>query len=333
MKRPNGTGGIRKLSGKRRKPWQAVITSGEYIRDNKIVKKQVSIGTFATKKEALFALANFHANGLNADGRKITFAEVYNQIIDDFTASMQRSIKAIYNYCEPIKNKRMVDLKVEHYQLVMDSIANKSNASKNNLKILFAAINRYCLERDYIIKDYSQFVKINRKIEIPKQNIYTKKEIEIVEKSQDPVQMILLYTGMRISELLNLKTKDISKHGNRLLIHVTKAKTRSGIRIIPVHNKIAQIVSDRLTGTYLIEPHLSYAKQKEFFYEFNKNHGLNHKFHDFRKTFATGLKKCGCDDFYRKALMGHAQENLTDNVYTKATLDKLIESIDKLNYV
>lgn len=333
MKRPNGTGGIRKLSGKRRKPWQAVITSGEYIRDNKIVKKQVSIGTFATKKEALFALANFHANGLNADGRKITFAEVYNQIIDDFTASMQRSIKAIYNYCEPIKNKRMVDLKVEHYQLVMDSIANKSNASKNNLKILFAAINRYCLERDYIIKDYSQFVKINRKIEIPKQNIYTKKEIEIVGKSQDPVQMILLYTGMRISELLNLKTKDISKHGDRLLIHVTKAKTRSGIRIIPVHNKIAQIVSDRLTGTYLIEPHLSYAKQKEFFYEFNKNHGLNHKFHDFRKTFATGLKKCGCDDFYRKALMGHAQENLTDNVYTKATLDKLIESIDKLNYV
>lgn len=333
MKRPNGTGGIRKLSGKRRKPWQAVITSGEYIRDNKIVKKQVSIGTFATKKEALFALANFHANGLNADGRKITFAEVYNQIIDDFTASMQRSIKAIYNYCEPIKNKRMVDLKVEHYQLVMDSIANKSNASKNNLKILFAAINRYCLERDYIIKDYSQFVKINRKIEIPKQNIYTKKEIEIVGKSQDPVQMILLYTGMRISELLNLKTKDISKHGDRLLIHVTKAKTRSGIRIIPVHNKIAQIVSDRLTGTYLIEPHLSYAKQKEFFYEFNKNHGLNHKFHDFRKTFATGLKKCGCDDFYRKALMGHAQENLTDDVYTKATIDKLIESIDKLNYV
>lgn len=333
MKRPNGTGGVRKLSGRRRKPWQAVVTNGEYLKDNKIVKKQTSIGTYATKKEALLALASFHANGLSADGRKITFAEVYNQIIDDFTASMQRSIKAIYNYCEPIKNKRMVDLKINHYQLVMDGISEKSNASKNNLKILFTAINRYCLERDYIIKDYSQFVKINRKIEIPKQNIYTKKEIAIVEKSQDPVQMILLYTGMRISELLNLKTKDISKHGDRLLIHVTKAKTRSGIRIIPVHNKIAQIVFDRLTGTYLIEPHLSYAKQKEFFYEFNKNHGLNHKFHDFRKTFATGLKKCGCDDFYRKALMGHAQENLTDDVYTKATIDKLIESIDKLNYV
>ena len=333
MKRPNGTGGVRKLSGRRRKPWQAVVTNGEYLKDNKIVKKQTSIGTYATKKEALLALASFHANGLSADGRKITFAQVYDEIFDDFTDSMKKSIRTAYNYCTPIKNKRMVDLKIDHYQLVMDGIAEKSNASKNNLKILFMAINRYCLERDYIIKDYSRFVKINRKIEIPKQNIYTKKEIEIVEKSQDPVQMILLYTGMRISELLNLKTKDISKHGNRLLIHVTKAKTRSGIRIIPVHNKIAQIVSDRLTGTYLIEPHLLYEKQKASFYNFNKNHGLSHKFHDFRKTFATGLKKCGCDDFYRKALMGHAQENLTDNVYTKATLDKLIESIDKLNYV
>lgn len=101
----------------------------------------------------------------------------------------------------------------------MDSIEDKSNSSKNNVKILFSAINRYCLERDFILKDYSKFVKIKRKTVFPTQNIYTKKEIEIVEQSQEPIQMILLYTGMRISELLNLKTKDITKHGDRFLIN------------------------------------------------------------------------------------------------------------------
>lgn len=333
MKRPNGSGGIRKLSGRRRKPWQAVITDGEYIRGNAIVKRQVSIGTYLTKKEALLALANFHANGLNADGRYITFGDVYNAIIDDFTPSMKRSVKAVYKYCEPIKNKRIVDLKIDHYQVVMDSLEDKSNSTKNNLKILFSAINTYCLERDYIIKDYSQFVKIKRKTEIPKQNIYTKKEIAIVENSADPLQMIMLYTGMRISELLNLKTKDISEYENRLLIHVTKAKTRSGIRIIPVHKKIAQIVSERLTGTYLIEPHLAYSTQRMLFYEFNQRNNLNHKFHDFRKTFATGLKACGADEFYRKALMGHSQDNITDDVYTKATLRELIKTVDRLKYL
>lgn len=155
MKRPNGTGGVRKLSGRRRKPWQAVVTNGEYLKDNKIVKKQTSIGTYATKKEALLALASFHANGLNADGRKITFEEVYNEIIEDFTDSMKKSVNSAYKHCEPIKNKRIIDLKIEHYQLVMDSIADKSNSSKNNLKILFSAINRYCLERDYIIGLFS----------------------------------------------------------------------------------------------------------------------------------------------------------------------------------
>lgn len=58
--------------------------------------KQASIGTYATKKEALLALANFYANGLNADGRKLSFAQVYEIIKDDFTPSMQLSMSGAY---------------------------------------------------------------------------------------------------------------------------------------------------------------------------------------------------------------------------------------------
>jgi|GEM_PF-3306853 len=33
MKRPNGTGGVRKLPGRRRKPYQAVVTSDQEIKE------------------------------------------------------------------------------------------------------------------------------------------------------------------------------------------------------------------------------------------------------------------------------------------------------------
>lgn len=80
MKRPNGTGGVRKLSGRRRKPYQAVVTSGQVIRNGKIVPKQISAGTYKTKREALNALSDYTRGVLNADGRKITFGDVYETI-------------------------------------------------------------------------------------------------------------------------------------------------------------------------------------------------------------------------------------------------------------
>lgn len=331
MKRPNGTGGVRKLSGRRRKPYQAVVTSGQVIRNGKIVPKQISAGTYKTKREALNALSDYTRGVLNADGRKITFGDVYETIRHDMTLSVQKSMRTAYTHCQTIKNKRMVDLKIEHYQIIFDSIDNMSNATKSELKLLFSKVNRYCLERDYILKDYSQFVKVNRSKEKKLVSIYTPDEIRIVEKCADPVQRILLYTGMRISELINMKTSDVRTHRTRPYFCVTTSKTSSGIRSIPIHKNILKTV--KLDGEYILEPHRAYSAHLADLQAFNKRHNLNHTFHDFRKTFATGLKNCKVDDFYRRALLGHAQGNLTDAIYTKATMDELIKSVDELHYL
>lgn len=58
-RRPNNSGTVVKLSGKRRKPYCAKITSEEYdLVTGK--KKQVPIGTFETELEALNALSLYH---------------------------------------------------------------------------------------------------------------------------------------------------------------------------------------------------------------------------------------------------------------------------------
>ena len=58
-RRPNNSGTVVKLSGKRRKPFCARILSDERdILTGK--KKQISIGTFETEREALNALSLYH---------------------------------------------------------------------------------------------------------------------------------------------------------------------------------------------------------------------------------------------------------------------------------
>ena len=60
MKRANGTGGVRKLSGKRRKPYAAFITESLIMVDGKAVQKKRYIGYFECKKEALIELGKYN---------------------------------------------------------------------------------------------------------------------------------------------------------------------------------------------------------------------------------------------------------------------------------
>ena len=64
MKLPNGYGSVKKLSGKRRKPWIVEKTVGwdADLQTGKIKQKRIIIGYFPTKKEGLEALASFNAN-------------------------------------------------------------------------------------------------------------------------------------------------------------------------------------------------------------------------------------------------------------------------------
>ena len=64
MKLPNGYGSVTKLSGNRRKPYQARVTLGSITDKQSCSTSQnrVTIGTFKKKKEALQALAEYGAN-------------------------------------------------------------------------------------------------------------------------------------------------------------------------------------------------------------------------------------------------------------------------------
>ena len=77
MRMPNGYGTVYKLSGKRRLPFIARITTG-WTNEGKQVLK--TIGYFKTKQEGLQALANYHNDPYDLDLEKITFKDIWSLI-------------------------------------------------------------------------------------------------------------------------------------------------------------------------------------------------------------------------------------------------------------
>lgn len=79
LKRPNGTGTVYKLSGRRRKPWVAAIVKGY---DNETQKANtVILGYYTTKTEGLNALQSIQADQIT-DKYNTTVEQMYNQWAD-----------------------------------------------------------------------------------------------------------------------------------------------------------------------------------------------------------------------------------------------------------
>ena len=62
IRNPNGYGSVYKLSGKRRRPFVASITTGQDELTGK--QKRQILGYYATRKEAMQALADYNTNGI-----------------------------------------------------------------------------------------------------------------------------------------------------------------------------------------------------------------------------------------------------------------------------
>ena len=125
-RRPNNSGTVVKLSGKRRKPYCAKISSEE--RD--IVtgkKKQVTIGTFETELEALNALSLYHLTV----NKQISDKEAKELSPDIFNKVMERHDSKVPTF------KEIFDvLDREEFSLLSDSSRSGYNSWIKHFKTI-----------------------------------------------------------------------------------------------------------------------------------------------------------------------------------------------------
>lgn len=249
---------------------------------------------------------------------------------------------------------QMADIKKVHMQDILDGMNHMSEESQGKVKSIFKNAFKYCIENDIVTKDYSQFLVITppKKKKAAKEKFFTAEELGAVFGSQDfAVQfptgkksyaelrladtvLIMLYTGMRIGELLGVKTADVDLA--QRIIHVRGTKTENADRIVPIHRELASILSKRLDGEHLIEnangKPIKYDQYKKHFFDpYMESLGVSHTPHALRHTFVSLMDSCGVssNSVALKRIVGHSNSNVTE-LYTHKDVTDLIEAIDKL---
>lgn len=343
MRNPNGYGCIKKLSGTRRKPYAAYVTAGYVVDNGKAKQVQKAIGYFANRQEAMIALAEYNRLPYSLDDTSVTLSEAFIRTFDSriikLSKSSQNGFKNTQNKITSKLGKMKVkDIRAHHLQETMESYDNLSSSSQKQIIKDIHAVFRYCMENDIISKDYSEFLKVTSDKETEQKAPFTQEEVNILwdnlENDIAKAMLIMIYTGMRIGELLALTKSDI--HLKNRIIEVHGKKTKAAERRVPIHKKIEPILKDLASRTdnYLLPAKrggkFNDTKFRLALDELNDKIGLNHTPHECRHTFITFCQYSRLDNFIVKSIVGHTTKDVTQSVYTHPLDEDLIREIDKL---
>lgn len=356
-KLPNGFGSIYKLSGKRRKPYVAVITEKWVIDRDTGKAKQIrpTLGTYATREEAMIALANYNENPYDIKADSITFEEVYDKWSEAYFPTLSnkgsiRTVTAAYAYCNGLYKMRMKDIRVSHLEGTILN-ADVGDATKARMKSLFNMMYRYAIAHDIVDRNYAEVMftsgspidRTRRKEKIP----FSESEISTLWDKYKTIpfaDMVLIgiYSGWRPQELATLKTTDIDLAADTMLGGM---KTEAGKnRIVPIHHLIKPLIEKRMQEAESLHSQflfndvngqqgttMTYDKYRKRFEKVMKHLNIKHTPHETRHTFITKAKACNMDEYILKLIVGHAIEDITEKVYTHRSIDELKQEMEKIS--
>lgn len=338
LKKPNGYGSVIKLSGRRRRPYAVRVTEG--FKEGK--QKYRYIGYYETKTDALKALAQEQISP-SSPKANITLKEIYEEWREtprykSLSKQMKGNYKAAYNHIEKLSNIKFTELRTIHFQKIIDNL-DRSKSTKSKIKILVGLLYKYAMQNDICNKNYAEFILLEHE-EHKEKEIFTDSEIQrlwenISEPFLDTI-LIMIYTGMRIGEMLSLTKTSVDWDNN---IITGGLKTDAGKnRIIPIHPKISEFIRkyyDNATDSLFIKADgktMTYDYyRKSIFDPILRKLGLpKHTPHCCRHTFATLMSKNHADTLAIQQIIGHTDYAFTADVYTHPDIDFLREAIQKI---
>jgi site-specific recombinase XerD len=189
---------------------------------------------------------------------------------------------------------------------------------------------------------YSEIIKSKFKIDLKFAKtasklpiVLSREEIEKIISNINNIKHRLMISlgygaGLRVSEVINLKAKDINL--DELTIHLKGAKgNKDRITIFPekLKTEIARLLTVKNGDECLFESErggeLTERTAQKIFENALKKSGIQKDatFHSLRHSFATHLLENGVDVRYVQELLGHANIRTTQ-IYTKVTNPALI---------
>lgn len=309
----------------------------------KAIQKFVTIGYFEKKPEALLALAEYNKAPLALGTSHITFADIFEiwktRNIDNMTPKVFRGYINFFNHSAPLHKMKMRDIRADNLQTLLDKIE-VGKPTKSKIKTLWSWLFKIAIEQDIVAKNYADFVKVNGKETAKKSKIpFTKNQIKLLWENLGKINgldlfLIMIYTGVRPSELLDIKSEHIDLSAR--FIDLRGTKTPAARRMVPINKKIIPLLENRLGGQYICR-HANNGRR--FSYSFFLQYIWNPAIEDLefeeltphccRHTAVSLLVDAGVDDRLIKKIVGHAGGDVTAG-YTHAFLESLLDAIDRI---
>ena len=348
-RREKGTGEITKLTGNRRKPWCAK-------------KNGVYVGTFATKAEAAVALQSL-INRPVSEYYNYTVSDLYalwsNDHFKDLTPKGIEQYESAYKKLEPIYDNKFRTLRIADMQSILDDLEaqRKSESTRNKVRQLLSQLYKRAMADHIVTQNDAMYLKVRSDEKV----LGTKKQRPIfspddiaklkANDSDESVMMILIliYSGMRIGELMTLKKDNVNLDIGYM---IGGEKTAAGIdRLIPIHPQIAPYLRhfyDRAAGDLLVSGYSGNKDAKNFrnraFYPTLLRLDINQaptgdpaqdaiieaakkKPHAARRTFATMAVRAGIKPEHLQKIIGHTKYETTLKFYAQMSPDDLIKSM------
>ena len=266
-----------------------------------------------------------------------TLRQLFNEWLPIYSQSISRSAVNSYHiafkHISNISDMSITDIHFQHLQNVIDSMHVKglSYSSCKKVRTVLNQLFNYAIIKDYPITNYALHLNLGPNVPTIKRRVFTRQQINklwAIDTSYSRMILILLYTGLRIGELLNLRRQDINRRSSYLIVRHAKTKAGEG-RIIPIHHRITPLIEQLYndTGNYLFA--ISYTSFRKHFHDIMKKLNCKHTIHDTRHTFASLLDAIAPPNTLR-ALLGHKQGDITTRVYTHKTIRELRKSIELL---
>jgi len=288
---------------------------------------------------------NILSSAILSDFNHITLKEYIERHYIPFqqNAKKEKNFKDLLGKLNIILSYELVDKNIT--DITENDILNFFNLLKNDRDIKQATQNRYrtCLNHIFniAIKDrvvnYNPVKYIKRYKEKSRDRALNSNEIktllETCRQSRNEelyyIVLVALYTGMRYSNIVNMKKSNIK--GNVYQLDGNETKSGKG-QLIYLHQDLMNELNKHIQAFNRDNIFITKRVKRSFKTACNKAGIENFRFHDLRRTFATFLLYNNTNIKTIQNMLGHSSIMMTER-YLANDSKKELDAINKLCFI
>lgn len=218
-------------------------------------------------------------------------------------------------------------------------------------KTILLQVFRYAVIHGDIDVSPAAEIELPRGLDRTKRDSLTAEQIKAVTECRKGdwwlMGLAFLWTGCRRGELMALCYEDIDRKAGTITINKKYSyvngkstfeqhtKTEAGMRTIPLFSPLADALPKDRIGLIFHNPDGSHMEQHQIikaWKQYQADVGLPENItpHYFRHTFATICYNAGADAKETAAILGHANESITMEIYTHLSSEKRSSAAEKI---